>query len=182
MPKTKLSSVTQALYPIRTDIGLTHPLLWSDMAADLPELTEEEAQTLTWEKIRSPTGAEFDHDKLLAVLAVKNGRLPKSTLASFASLSLGDSDAKSDSDATISTTSEDVSDFEEFGSPSLSSAGSSDEEDDVQSGYNSDEDYGQELEIKYKLTLDDATPTTRIIEFLKAQETSIDGLGDDSDT
>ncbi|KAG6910652.1 hypothetical protein DXG01_009162 [Tephrocybe rancida] len=163
--KERPSAVQLALYPIRPnqDGKLTHPLLWSDLPENLPELTDEEAASLTWDQVVSPTGPEFDRKKLMEILVLKNnpGRTPKHVTFNpevSTKPPAGEDPAElcaSDSEPPVSDSEDDFSDSE---SDDLIFEPTSDEED-----------YGQELDSFHKLSLEEDTPKVSKIKFYKAQ-------------
>ncbi|KAG6841049.1 hypothetical protein C0991_002357 [Blastosporella zonata] len=119
MPKSpKPTSITLALYPLSKDPDsqLTHPLLWSDLPEDLPELSEEEV--LTWDQIATPTGPEFSIDKLMAILALKNNPPPTPYRANAledcvsSAVSASENDASDLDDRSTSDSSDTFSDLE----------------------------------------------------------------------
>ncbi|KAG6853309.1 hypothetical protein C0991_005318 [Blastosporella zonata] len=166
MSRARSSSITLALYPLPKGGDLSHPLLWSDMPEDLPELTEEEAATLTWDQVVEPTGPEFDHKKLMAILAMKNNPVCTPKRVTFSDNVLDDSSTSDSDEPSVSDcdSEDDFSDSGSQGSEDLDSERSSDEED-----------CGQELYIDHKLSVDDLTPKISKIELCKALKfTSID--------
>ncbi|KAG6844599.1 hypothetical protein H0H87_005615 [Tephrocybe sp. NHM501043] len=160
MSRPRSSSITLALYPIPKSGDMTHPLLWSDMPEELPELSPEEAAALTWDQVVEPTGPEFDREKLLTILALKNNptRTPKRLTVTNDNLEEL-SASESEEHRPASDSEDDSSDLES--------------ENSEASEFFGDNNYSQELDIDLKPSLDDLTPKVSKIQLWKAQQSHL---------